>query len=116
MPGDDRVEVEATFPGILDFDRGLVKVDFQIWPFFQAIDVDHILTCVEVSDLWEQPYPVQVALCNSGRIVFCSAHPAMLNIAVNSLKYIVELRGWDGIFQPIIHAVSYGVTSVADDI
>ncbi len=51
MPGDDRVEVEATFPGILDFDRGLVKVDFQIWPFFQAIDVDHILTCVEVSDL-----------------------------------------------------------------
>lgn len=37
--------------------------------------------------------------------MFCSKYPAMLNIAVNSLKYIVELRGWDGISQPINHAV-----------
>jgi hypothetical protein len=36
-------------PGALDFERGIVKVDFQLWPLFQALDVDHILTCVEVS-------------------------------------------------------------------
>lgn len=48
MPGEEVVAVESTFPGVLDFDRGLVKVDFQIWPFFQALDLDHILTCVEV--------------------------------------------------------------------
>lgn len=48
MPGEEVVTIEATFPGALDFDRGLVKVDFQIWPLFQAIDVDHIFTCVEV--------------------------------------------------------------------
>jgi hypothetical protein len=28
----------------------------------------------------------------------------MLNIAVNSLKYIVELRGWTGLASPLIHA------------
>lgn len=33
----------------------------------------------------------------------------MLNIAVGTLKYIVELRGWNGIALPIIHAVSSGI-------
>ncbi|ORY21289.1 AEX-3 domain-domain-containing protein [Naematelia encephala] len=89
---DERVTIEATMPGALDFERGLVKVDFQMWPFFQAVDIDHILICVDV------------ALSNSGRIIFCSKHPAMLNLAVNTMKYIVELRGWSGIVQPILHA------------
>ena len=31
----------------------------------------------------------------------------MLNIAVNTLKYIVELRGWNGIALPIVHAVRH---------
>lgn len=47
---DQVVTVEATMPGALDFDRGIVsKVDFQMWPMFQALDIDHILTCLEVS-------------------------------------------------------------------
>lgn len=46
---DEPVSIEATMPGALDFERGIVKVDFQLWPLFQALDVDHILTCVEVS-------------------------------------------------------------------
>ncbi|ODN79529.1 hypothetical protein L202_03489 [Cryptococcus amylolentus CBS 6039] len=90
---DDEVVLEVSMPGgLIDFDKGLVKVDFQIWPLFQALDLDHILTCAEV------------ALSNSGRIIFCSKHPAMLNIAVSSLKYLVELRGWNGIAVPVIHA------------
>ncbi|ODO08610.1 hypothetical protein L198_00341 [Cryptococcus wingfieldii CBS 7118] len=90
---DDEVVLEVSMPGgLIDFDKGLVKVDFQIWPLFQALDLDHILTCAEV------------ALSNSGRIIFCSKHPAMLNIAVSSLKYLVELRGWNGITVPVIHA------------
>ena len=92
---DEIVSIEGVMPGALDFDRGLVvKVDFQIWPMFQALDLDHILTCAEV------------AMSSSGRVVFCSKHPTMLNICVSALKYIVELRGWDGIALPIIHAVS----------
>ncbi|OXG28035.1 hypothetical protein C359_05466 [Cryptococcus neoformans Bt120] len=72
----------------------LEKVDFQIWPLFQALDLDldYIITCAEV------------ALSNSGRIIFCSKHPAMLNIPVNSLKYLVDLCGWNGIAAPVIHA------------
>ncbi|WVF69649.1 hypothetical protein IAT40_004428 [Kwoniella sp. CBS 6097] len=90
---EDEVVVEFHMPGgLMDFDKGLMKVDFQLWPLFQAIDLDHILTCAEV------------ALSNSGRVIFCSKHPAMLNVAVSTLKYIVELRGWDGIAMPMIHA------------
>ncbi|OCF45755.1 hypothetical protein I317_00243 [Kwoniella heveanensis CBS 569] len=90
---EDEVVVESHMPGgLMDFDKGLMKVDFQLWPLFQAIDLDHILTCAEV------------ALSNSGRVIFCSKHPAMLNVAVSTLKYIVELRGWDGIAMPMIHA------------
>ena len=46
---DEEINVEGTMPGALDFERGIVKVDFQLWPLFQAVDVDHILTCVEVN-------------------------------------------------------------------
>ena len=110
-PRDDNVLVEATMPGAIDYDRGLVKVDFQFWPFFQALDVDHILTCVEVGPpvhaVCNQLTGVQVALSHSGRIVFCSKYPSMLNIAVSSLKYIVELRGWNGIALPMMHAVRH---------
>lgn len=46
---DQRVEMQAVMPGALDFERGIVsKVDFQMWPMFQALDLDHILTCLEV--------------------------------------------------------------------
>ncbi|KAL1406980.1 hypothetical protein Q8F55_006393 [Vanrija albida] len=88
---EDEVAIEATMPGALDFEIRTVKVDFQMWPLFQALDIDHILTCVEV------------ALTNSGRVIFCSRHPGMLGTAVDTLKYIVELRGWDGIALPNIH-------------
>lgn len=93
LTAEDEVTVEATMPGALDFDKGTIKVDFQLWPIFQALDVDHIMTIVEV------------ALSNSGRVIFCSRHPAMLGAAVETLKYIVELRGWNGIALPNIHAV-----------
>ncbi|WWD00736.1 hypothetical protein V866_007671 [Kwoniella sp. B9012] len=90
---EDEVVVEGHMPGgLMDFDKGLMKVDFQLWPLFQAVELDHIITAAEV------------ALSNSGRIIFCSKHPAMLNVAVSTLKYIVELRGWDGITMPMIHA------------
>jgi nicotinamide N-methyltransferase len=45
-----------------------------------------------------------MALSNSGRVVFYSKHPSMLNVAVNTLKYIVELRDWSGLALPLIHA------------
>lgn len=47
---DDQVILEGCMPGgLIDFDKGLEKVDFQIWPLFQALDLDYIITCAEVS-------------------------------------------------------------------
>lgn len=91
MTADDEVVIEASMPGALDYEHGTVKVDFQLWPLFQALDVDHILTCVEV------------ALSNSGRVIFTSRHPAMIGSAVETLKYLVELRSWKGIALQNIH-------------
>jgi len=45
----DEIVINANMPGAVDFDKGIVKVDYQLWPFFQAIDLDHILVCIEVS-------------------------------------------------------------------
>lgn len=45
---NEGVTIESVMPGALDFERGIVKVDFQLWPFFQALDLDHIITGAEV--------------------------------------------------------------------
>jgi len=51
---DDTIIVEAVMPGV-DFDSaGITKVDFQMWPLFQALDIDHVLTCIEVSWISQQ--------------------------------------------------------------
>jgi hypothetical protein len=34
-------------PGALVFQRGMIQ-NFQIWPLFQVLSVDHILNCLEV--------------------------------------------------------------------
>lgn len=49
VAGEDDVELHRHMPGGLEYDQAPVKVDFQVWPLFKALDVDNILTCVEVS-------------------------------------------------------------------
>ena len=44
------LEVVARFPGGLDFGRGLVDVNFTMWPLFKCLNIDNILTICEVSD------------------------------------------------------------------
>ncbi|EGO04806.1 hypothetical protein SERLA73DRAFT_100669 [Serpula lacrymans var. lacrymans S7.3] len=86
------LEVIARFPGGLDFGRGLVDINFTMWPLFKCLNIDHILTICEI------------ALAPTGRILFFSRHPAMLGIAVATVKYLVELRGWNGIALAAIHS------------
>jgi EEF1A N-terminal glycine/lysine methyltransferase len=86
------LEIQARFPGGLDFSRGLVDVNFTMWPLFKCLNVDNILTLCEI------------ALSPTGRVLFYSRHPAMLGIAVNTLKYLVDLRGWNGVAHPAIHS------------
>ncbi|KAF7784321.1 hypothetical protein Agabi119p4_486 [Agaricus bisporus var. burnettii] len=86
------LEVIARFPGGLDFGRGLVDINFTMWPLFKCLNIDNILTICEI------------ALAPTGRILFFSRYPAMLGIAVNTIRYLVELRGWDGIALPAVHS------------
>ncbi|KAL4069616.1 hypothetical protein V8B97DRAFT_597959 [Scleroderma yunnanense] len=89
---ETNLEVIARFPGGLDFGRGLVDINFTMWPLFKALNIDNILTCCEI------------ALAPTGRVLFYSRHPAMLGVAVSTIKYLVELRGWNGIALPAVHA------------
>ncbi|KAJ4486134.1 DENN domain-containing protein [Lentinula aciculospora] len=89
---DNSLEVIARFPGGLDFGRGLVDINFTMWPLFKCLNIENILTICEI------------ALAPTGRILFFSRHPAMLGIAVMTIKYLVELRGWNGIALPAVHS------------
>lgn len=42
------LEVIARFPGGLDFGRGLVDINFTMWPLFKCLNIDNILTICEV--------------------------------------------------------------------
>ncbi|KAH9944370.1 DENN domain-containing protein [Epithele typhae] len=86
------LEVVARFPGGLDFGRGLVDVNFTMWPLFKCLNIDNILTICEI------------ALAPTGRILFFSRHPAMLGIAVLTVKYLVELRAWSGVALSAVHS------------
>lgn len=44
-------------------------------------------------------------MSQTGRIILTSKYSYMLSVAVNTLKYILDLRVWDGIALPIVHAV-----------
>ncbi|KDQ63546.1 hypothetical protein JAAARDRAFT_29564 [Jaapia argillacea MUCL 33604] len=89
---ETNLEVIARFPGGLDFGRGLVDINFTMWPLFKALNIDNILTICEI------------ALSPTGRILFYSRHPTMLGVAVLTIKYLVELRGWNGIALPSVHS------------
>ncbi|KAF8445945.1 AEX-3 domain-containing protein [Boletus edulis BED1] len=89
---DTSLEVVARFPGGLDFGRGLVDINFTMWPLFKCLNIDNVLTACEI------------ALAPTGRVLFFSRYPAMLGIAVSTIKYLVELRGWNGIALPAVHA------------
>ncbi|KAJ1311501.1 hypothetical protein OPQ81_009988 [Rhizoctonia solani] len=88
----ETLEVVCRFPGGLDFGKGLVDVNFTMWPLFRCLNLDNILTICEI------------ALSPTGRILFLSRHPAMLGIAVSTIRYLVEMRGWSGISLPMVHA------------
>ena len=47
--GETSREVVSRFPGGLDFGRGLVDVNFTMWPLFKCLNIDNILTICEVS-------------------------------------------------------------------
>lgn len=52
---DSNLEVITRFPGGLDFGRGLVDINFTMWPLFKCLNIDNILTICEVPPLTYKP-------------------------------------------------------------
>jgi EEF1A N-terminal glycine/lysine methyltransferase len=84
------LEVVARFPGGLDFGRGLVDINFTMWPLFKCLNIDNILTICEVSvHLYRFTFialttAIQIALSPTGRVLFYSRHPSMLGVHIFS--------------------------------
>jgi len=124
---DTSLEVIARFPGGLDFGRGLVDINFTMWPLFKALNIDNILTICEVCTKhhiirkyahyserlrWLR----QGEFCSILAILPCSGYVSllrrgyifsifrMLQIAVSTIKYLVELRGWNGVALQAVHS------------
>ncbi|KAN0065834.1 Protein N-terminal and lysine N-methyltransferase efm7 [Thecaphora frezii] len=89
---DEDLKFVCTFPGALDWGRGLISIDFVMWPLFKALSIDNVLTVCEI------------ALSPAGRVLFLSRHPALLGVAVETVKYLIELCGWKGVTHQICHA------------
>lgn len=89
---DKDLSFHCTFPGALEWGTGLIGIDLTMWPLFKTLSVDNILTICEV------------ALAHNGRVLFQSRHPALLGIAVETIKYLVELCGWRGVANQNCHA------------
>lgn len=85
-------------PGINDLSNdALEEVNFTMWPLFKCLSMPHMISIYEVG------------LSPMGRIVFFSNHPPILNIAVESLKLLLELRGWVGLSQSIVHTRDFKI-------
>jgi nicotinamide N-methyltransferase len=89
---DKDLSFHCTFPGALEWGTGLIGTDSVMWPLFKTLSLDNILTICEV------------ALAHNGRVLFQSRHPALLGIAVETIRYLVELNGWRGVANQNCHA------------
>ncbi len=89
---DEDLAFICTFPGALDWGRGLLGIDFSMWPLFKTLSIDNVLTICEI------------ALAPAGRVLFMSRHPALMGMAVETIKYLVELCGWKGVAHQNCHA------------
>ena len=70
-----------------------------IWPLFCALNADNLLSALEI------------ALSPLGRVVFFSAHPALLSIACAAFRQICEHRGggWNGVVHASVHARDFRI-------
>lgn len=93
---DSNLEVIARFPGGLDFGRGLVDINFTMWPLFKCLNIDNILTVCEVgffNILLVQPLtPATGCSCSYRK---------------NSLFFTIPCYAWSEFSQMIVETSSH---------
>ena len=66
--------------------------NFSMWPLFTCLSVPNIVGVVEA------------ALSPTRRIIFSSHYPAMLTITAETVRYMVRVYEWSGLYVPVVHA------------
>lgn len=95
VPADPESDVSfvCEIPGRVDLQKeSFLKADIITWPLFSCLSSENLLTALEIG------------LSPLGRIAIISQHPLMVSIAVETMRTILEPRGWAGISHTTCHA------------
>lgn len=66
--------------------------NFAMWPLFSCLSIPNIVGVTEA------------AISPTRRIIFVSHYPAMLTMAAETIRYMVRVYEWSGLYVPIVHA------------
>ncbi|KAM0702144.1 hypothetical protein Q7P35_011054 [Cladosporium inversicolor] len=66
--------------------------NFAMWPLFCCLSIPNIVGVLEA------------AVSPTRRIIFISHYPAMLTIAAETIRYMVRVYEWSGLYVPVVHA------------
>ncbi|KAK8166938.1 AEX-3 domain-containing protein [Phyllosticta citrichinensis] len=66
--------------------------NFAMWPLFTCLSIPNVVGVVEA------------AVSPTRRIIFVSHYAAMLTVAAETLRYLVRVYEWSGLYVPVVHA------------
>lgn len=66
--------------------------NFAMWPLFSCLSIPNIVGILEA------------AVSPTRRIIFISHYPAMLTVATETVRYMVRVYEWSGLYVPVVHA------------
>lgn len=66
--------------------------NFAMWPLFSCLSIPNIVGVLEA------------AVSPTRRIIFISHYPAMLTIAAETIRFMVRVYEWSGLYVPVVHA------------
>jgi hypothetical protein len=66
--------------------------NFAMWPLFSCLSIPNIVGVLEA------------AVSPTRRIIFVSHYPAMLTVATETVRYMVRVYEWSGLYVPVVHA------------
>ena len=66
--------------------------NFSIWPLFTCLSIPNIVGVLEA------------AVSPTRRIIFISHYPAMLTVASESIRFLVRVYEWSGLYVPVVNA------------
>ncbi|KAK4574611.1 hypothetical protein LTR86_001452 [Recurvomyces mirabilis] len=66
--------------------------NFAMWPLFCCLSIPNIVGVLEA------------AVSPTRRLIFISHYPAMLTVAAETVRYMVRVYEWSGLYVPVVHA------------